>query len=115
MYRRHLATILGIALVFLASVSAFAQFSASIQGTVTDPSGAIIPNATVTATNQATGQVTNVQTTGSGVYRVAGLQPGLYTIVIEAQGFSSATNKDVRAAAEEPRGLDVKLTPGGST
>ncbi|GAC1652161.1 MAG: hypothetical protein NVS9B15_12640 [Acidobacteriaceae bacterium] len=114
MDKRYRTTLLAVVLLLLASLPAFAQFSASIQGTVTDPAGAIIPNATVTATEQSTGKVTTAQSSGAGVYRVTGLQPGLYTVVIEAQGFTTSTSKDVRAVAEEPRGLDAKLTPAGS-
>jgi carboxypeptidase family protein/TonB-dependent receptor-like protein len=100
---------------FLFSFPAFAQFNASIQGTVTDASGAVIPNATVKATNQETGVSSSTQTTGAGVYRLAGLPPGIYTVMVSATSFQDHTDKDVRVAAETPRGLNVQLTAGAAT
>ena len=54
------------------AVSASAQFKASIQGTVTDPSGAVISGATVMVTNQETGKAQQVTTSDDGFYRVRG-------------------------------------------
>lgn len=94
---------------------AIAQFNATIQGTVADPTGAIIPGATITATNQATNVPYTGQSTGSGNYRISGLPPGVYSVAVEAPSFSSHTDSDVRVAAEQPRGLDVTLTPASSS
>src|SRR4051812_20588292 len=105
-------TLLLLMFVIGLSSAGFAQFNAAIQGTVTDSSGAVVPNAAVTATNQATGVVARTQTTGSGVYRISGLPPGTYTVTVEAQSFSPHTDKDLQVAAEQPRGLDVKLAIG---
>jgi hypothetical protein len=52
--------------------------SATISGTVTDPSGAVVPQAKVTATNTATGTATSVNANASGFYVVSNLQPGPY-------------------------------------
>ncbi|MEO8725365.1 MAG: TonB-dependent receptor, partial [Acidobacteriaceae bacterium] len=101
------------ALLLLVS-AAFAQFNAAIQGTVTDNTGAVIPGATVTATNQATGVVVKAVSTGAGLYRISGLPPGVYTVVTEAANFGTRTDKDVSVAAEQPRGLDVSLAPAGT-
>lgn len=100
---------------FAFAVPAFAQFNAAIQGTVTDQSGAIVPGASVKVTNQATGVSTTSQTTGSGVYRIAGLPPGVYSVTVSAQSFKEHSDKDVRVEAETPRGLNVQLTPGAAT
>ena len=94
---------------------AVAQFNASIQGTVEDSTGAVVPGATVTVTNQTTGVSKTAQTSGNGFYRVGELQPGSYTVSIADQGFQTNTTKDVVVAAEQPRGLNVKLQTGGST
>ena len=94
---------------------AVAQFNASVQGTVTDTSGAIIPGATVTVTNQGTGIEKNAKTTSSGFYRVGELPPGTYTVQVEASGFQTNTMSDVQVAAEQPRGVNVQLKPGGGT
>jgi hypothetical protein len=61
----------------------------SIQGTVTDPNGAVVPNASVTITNQATGQASKLTSSGSGTYASGALIPGLYTVRIEAKGFQT--------------------------
>ena len=75
-----------LALLVLFSLPAAAQFNATVQGTVTDPSGAVISGANVTVTNQSNGTAKTTQTTGNGFYRVGGLPPGMYTVKIEAHG-----------------------------
>ena len=57
----------------LASLPAFSQFSSAIQGTVTDQTGATVPDATVTVTNSGTGIVRDAKTSGEGFYRVSTL------------------------------------------
>lgn len=104
--------ILAVAVVVVVlTAGAFAQFNASIQGTVTDPSGAIIPNATVTATNQETNKATTTQSTADGLYRISGLPPGTYTIKVTAASFADHTDQNVIVRAEQPRGWNVQLAP----
>jgi len=59
----------------------------SIQGTVTDPGGAVVPGASITITNKATGQVSKLTSTGGGTYASGALIPGDYEVRIEAKGF----------------------------
>jgi hypothetical protein len=94
--------------------AAHAQYGASIQGTVTDKSGAVVPGATVTVTNQATGVAASTKATEAGYYRVAALAPGLYTVTVEAASFGASTAKDVEVIAETVRGLNVTLLPSGA-
>src|SRR5437588_12243019 len=61
----------------------------SIQGTVTDPNGAVVPGATITITNKATGQVNKLTSSGSGTYASGALIPGEYEVRIEAKGFQT--------------------------
>ncbi|HXG94959.1 MAG TPA: TonB-dependent receptor [Blastocatellia bacterium] len=61
----------------------------SIRGTITDQSGAVITNATITVTNKATGDVRKASTGNDGIYAVTNLLPGEYEVKIEAQGFST--------------------------
>ncbi|HXF14155.1 MAG TPA: carboxypeptidase regulatory-like domain-containing protein [Terriglobales bacterium] len=78
----------------LSSLPAFGQATAAtgaIQGTVTDQSDAVVPGATVTIKNVATGQTVTRTTTGSGIYNSGPLNPGNYTVSVTAKGFS-ATN-----------------------
>ncbi|HEX2329209.1 MAG TPA: carboxypeptidase-like regulatory domain-containing protein, partial [Candidatus Angelobacter sp.] len=63
--------------------------SGSIQGTVTDPNGAVVPNASVTITNKDTGQTSKLTTSSSGAYASGALQPGNYQVRIEAKGFQT--------------------------
>ena len=62
----------------------------SVNGTVTDPSGAVIPNAKVTATNTDTGVATATTTNNDGIYNIRFLQIGNYKLTTEASGFAAA-------------------------
>ena len=93
----------------------FAQFGASLQGTVEDQTGAVISGATVTITQTGT-QTQQTQTTSAeGFYRFSELPPGTYTVVVAATNFKSSTQDNVSIAAETPRSLDIKLPPGGAS
>jgi hypothetical protein len=62
----------------------------SIQGTITDPTGAVVPGTKVTVTNSSTGQTINLTSSGTGVYNSGALIPGEYTVKVEAKGFKTA-------------------------
>src|ERR1700674_5630165 len=100
-------------LVFF-STSALAQYGASVEGNVTDKSGAVVAGATVTVTNQATGVSRNTVTSDAGFYRIPGLTPGKYRVDVEAASFKKETTSDVQVNAESTRGLNVALTPGSA-
>src|SRR5690349_13374095 len=70
------------------SGSVWGQFTANIDGTVTDPSGAAVPQAKVTLLNTTTNVSAGTTTDSSGVYRFLSLAPGSYKITVEAGGFS---------------------------
>lgn len=82
---RRLVTVLTVLLV---AVPTWAQYSASIQGTVTDPSGAAVAQAKVSFENVENHVSGKATTDGSGVYRFLSLAPGTYRITVEAAGFS---------------------------
>jgi carboxypeptidase family protein len=84
--RRIFLTVLMLAAL---SSSAIAQSTATLQGTVIDPSGAVVSGAKVTVRNQATGSERIVQTDSDGNYQAAALPPGVYRIEAQAQGFGS--------------------------
>ena len=96
-------------LALLLLTPAFAQYGASIQGTVTDKSGAVVSGATVTASNQETGVSRNATTGDSGFYRIAGIAPGNYTVTVEALSFKKSSTGNVAVAGESLRGFDVTL------
>jgi Carboxypeptidase regulatory-like domain/TonB dependent receptor len=81
--------------IFLASALAFAQTDATVSGTVTDPTGAHIVSASVTAFNTATGITTTTQTNHAGVYVFAALSPGEYRLTAEHTGFRKAVISDI--------------------
>src|SRR5215475_2421260 len=92
--------------------SAHAQYRASIQGTVTDPSGAVVPDTTVTLTNRETGQALTANTNGAGVYNFNALPPSTYTIKFEKPGFKAKVLEDVRVIAEQANAVNVALEVG---
>ncbi len=83
------------ALMLALACPMFAQVNASVDGSVADSSGALIPKASVTATNTATGIVSNAQTNDSGAYSFPSLQPGSYTVAATNTGFQTETYRDV--------------------
>src|SRR5882762_63304 len=99
-------------LLSLCAVSTYAQFKASLQGTVLDPKGGAVPGAKVTVTNQNTGTSRETVASAEGFYRVTELPPGKYTVTVEAAGFKKVTSNEVEVKAEEPRGFDVTLDVG---
>src|SRR5688572_29439901 len=70
----------------------------SITGVITDPNGAVIPNATVTVTNQGTNETRTVQTDEEGRYDVPSLSTGTYTVEATGAGFQSSSVKDLKLA-----------------
>lgn len=100
------------ALLSLFAISAYAQFKASIQGTVMDSKGGAIAGAKVTATNLATGATRETVASAEGFYRISDLAPGTYTVSVEAAGFKKSNSNSVEVQAETPRGLDVTLEVG---
>ena len=102
------------ALALFAVRTASGQASAGITGTVTDPSGAIVPNATVTVTNEAT-TVSDKTTTGSaGTYAFRGLNPGKYTVTVEAPGFKKNVQSGVNIEISKTDTIDVTLATGAT-
>src|SRR5436305_1235020 len=76
-------------LLFILSVNALAQSTATLQGAVTDPKGDVIPNAKVVVHNQATSFERTTQTDSDGNYQVASLPVGVYRIEVQATGFQT--------------------------
>ena len=101
-----------LALLCLLTSALFAQSeTGSISGTVTDPAGAVVPNARVTVKNSATNGTRSTTTGGSGVYTVTNLQPSDYVVSVEAPGFSKS-QVGVKVSVGGSAGLDIKLVIG---
>ena len=106
----------GLVLLFavLGASLCFAQFSASIQGVVEDPSGAGVAHAKVELVNSGTQVTTATTTDGSGDFRFASLAPGSYSIKVEAPGFGR-TQADVTLLTEQNLNVPISLKVGSAT
>ncbi|HKP72398.1 MAG TPA: carboxypeptidase regulatory-like domain-containing protein [Pyrinomonadaceae bacterium] len=105
-------TFCGLLFVLFTAVTVNAQFRANVQGTVTDPSGAVVAGATVTLVNNETSKSQTAQTSDEGFYRFSGLAPGKYTLAAEHTGFKKQELKDINVTAEETQGYDLTLSAG---
>ena len=117
MYHRNFAFRLGVllALVLTAALAmpATAQtVGGTISGVVKDQSDAVIPNATVTVKNTATGLTRSANSNDAGLYRVANILPGIYEMTISATGFSSGTQKDIQITVGAEVTANVTLRAG---
>ena len=110
--------LLGLSLVFPLSVMSYGQAisvnGGSIQGTITDASGAVVPNAPITITGTDTGSVRQATADGSGFYSVGPLNPGNYRITVAAPGFQKLEVTTVIRTGTATTG-SFKLTVGQSS
>ncbi len=86
--------------------------TSSIQGALTDPSGAPVAGATVKLRNEATGVAATSTTTGAGNYLFPALQRGVYEVTVEASGFKSFRRAGIEVAVGDKVGLDIRLEIG---
>lgn len=87
----------------------------TILGTVTDPSGAVVPNAKITVTNTATKVAFQTVTTSAGDYNAPALNPGTYTVSAEARGFQKAVISSFTLTVNQHARVDLTLKPGAVT
>jgi len=107
-FKRLLLSILVIACLLATGATVLAQTTVSqgsIQGTITDPSGAVVSGARIILTNKATGQVVTTTTSSSGTYSSGALFPGNYVVRVEAKGFRTS---------EVPVTVQVAVTSSGN-
>jgi Carboxypeptidase regulatory-like domain len=88
------------------------EVTASITGTVTDPSGAAVTGAAVTATSQERGQTYTAVTNDTGIYRIAQLPVGTYSLKVEKSGFSSVSHPAFVLALNQVARVDVAMKVG---
>jgi hypothetical protein len=103
-----------VAFCFSAALAS-AQTFGEITGEVTDPTGAVAPNATVTAINPATNVSRATTTNGAGVYSFPGLVPGVYQVKVEAAGFETSIRNNVELQVQQTARLDFTLIVGQAT
>ncbi len=98
------------------TLNAFAQSQATtgdIEGRVLDPNGAVVPNAAVTARNEATGFERTANTDGDGNYRIILLPPGTYSVEATANGFNKVGASAVQVTVGSKTSLDLNLAASG--
>ncbi len=105
----------GLCALLLLSSAAWGQTSATISGTVTDPSGAPVPKAKITATATATGAKADTVSADSGAYTLPFLAPGKYDISAEAPGFKTFEQRGVTLDAGAHPVIDIKMSIGAVT
>src|SRR5512147_2754984 len=92
----NLIIVVTCALLLMTPMRGFAQAtSGTLSGTVTDPSGAVVPNATVTITDADRGSTLTITTNGEGFFSRTQLPNGRYNLKVTASGFKAAEQKDI--------------------
>jgi len=110
--RRLLLGLLGLFLLAVTNLSYGQDTNASLSGTVTDPSGAAIPGAKMSVTNEATGFTASFISDAGGEYSFRNLTPGKYDLTVSANGFKSNDQKGIELAVSQLARIDVKLSLG---
>jgi len=96
-------------------ITAHAQFRAGVQGTISDSTGALVPDAKVILKDLETGKIQETNSGGEGFYRILGLAPGRYELTVEKAGYKKSLSENVAINAEKIQGVDVILETGEIT
>ncbi len=111
---RRLSIVTVFAILFASAFPAYAQSDrGGITGRVTDPSGAVVAGAKVTATNVENNDVRETVTSSEGTFTLPQLKAATYRLTIELDGFKTATFDDVKVAVQITRTVDARLEVGG--
>src|SRR5205814_9768909 len=102
-----------LSIVWVAEAWGQASYTAQIRGVVKDQSGALVPNATITITNDATGISETSRSDDNGLSVLTGLRPAVYTIKADAVGFRPAEEKNVVLQVAQQTTIDFTLHPPG--
>jgi len=116
-YKRLLVSVISLALVMMSLVPplvAAQQPTGSIEGTVTDANGAVVPGAKVTITEKAKGRPISVIADSEGHFQARALPPGEYTVRIEQSGFGPAVFESLTVAVGQVANASTSLKPGGA-
>lgn len=112
LFRTSLLYLFVILIGFLPKLEAQIGGQGAISGTVLDNTGAVIPNASITAVNINTGVKTTRTSSGSGYYLISPLIPGEYEVIATAQGFTTLTQQHITVDALQTVGFNPKLSAG---
>ena len=100
-------------LLLVSSAVGQASYTAQVRGIVSDQTGAVVQNATITITNDGTGIATTTRTDERGLYTFTGLRPAVYTMKAEAKGFQTAERKQLVLQVDQQTSVDFSLKPPG--
>ena len=114
---RAIRMCLGLVVLLLVAGRMFGQAGATgtILGTVTDATGAIVPNVSVTVTNTGTNSAIKTVTSSSGDFNAPALNPGTYTVSAEAKGFQKSVTTGFNLDVNQKVRIDLMLKPGQVT
>lgn len=101
--------IFAVLLLLGTSLPILAQSTGTLQGTVTDNTGAVVPGAQVTATQVQTGTTRSVVSDSAGAYALPALQPGTYRLNVSAPGMQTSTLENIVLSVDSTERIDVKL------
>lgn len=113
MIRRHV-TFLALAAFSCSPALVLAQSTATLSGTVKDPSGAVLPGAQVVIRNLGTGQERTIRSDSAGQYVAPSLPPGDYSVRVTASGFSAYTVQRLTLLVDAKTNLDAPLAPASA-
>src|ERR1700678_1901687 len=107
--------LMALAILTFSSLAIGQANQGAIAGVVEDSSGAVVPNAKLTATEKSTGTVYQTVTSSSGSYRFPNVRIGSYDLTVTAAGFKSQTLTGVEVQVATTAAVDVRLSPGAVT
>src|SRR5687767_9722847 len=108
--------LIALAVCFCCGSIAVAQtVTGTLQGTVIDANGAVVPNAEVVVRNVETGQERTLTTNSDGFYVASFLPLGRYNMTVSRQGFANAVNENIEVNLNQTRVVDFSLSPAGIT
>lgn len=109
--------VLGLLMVLAVGSVGMAQTitSAILKGSVKDPTGAVVPNASIVLKNSRTGAERKATSTADGSFSILAVDPGTYSLVVEAGGFKKYNQTDLQFGPAENKGIDVNLQVGAAS
>src|SRR2546425_635618 len=112
MFCRRAFAFLFVAGILLVGTSAYADSNATVSGLVTDPQGRAVADTAIVLTNVNTGIAYQTKTNGQGIYRVNGLQPGIYRANVSKDGFKSIVKADIELHVQDQVSINFALQLG---
>jgi hypothetical protein len=114
-FRRSALAALALCAMFFAASGAHAQFRTSVQGVVTDPTGAVIPGATLTLKDAANNATVTRTSDANGIFNFNALPADTFTLTVTHAGFQQKMLADLQLIPEQPNSVNVQLEIGGTT